>query len=137
MSPFDFLNAINSKAKTDVMTGTDDDQRAEADYVPYVVNRSLSYFPETVLLSNEMNRQPFLDKKLQFHFLLNSIRPGKRFAKWIKREDSEDLELVKLYYQYSDEKARQALPLLSETQLSIIRRTLTDGVKDEFSRPTD
>jgi hypothetical protein len=137
MSPFDFLNSINSKAKTDVMTGTDDDQRAEADYVPFVVNRSLSYFPETSLHANELNRRPFLDKKLQYHYLLNTIRPGKRYAKWIKREDSEDLELVKLYYQYNDEKARQALPLLSKTQLSIIRRILIDGVKDECSRPID
>lgn len=135
MTPFTFVNAINSRDKADPMA--DGDPQTEAQYVPYVVNRSLSYFPDTVMHANEVNRRGFLDKKLQFHYLLNSIRPGKRFAKWIKPEDSDEFELVKQYYQYNDEKARQALTLLSETQLSIIRRTLTHGVKDECSRPTD
>ncbi len=137
MTPFDYVNAINGRAKKDVMSGTDDDKQAESDYVPYVVNRSLSYFPDTVLFANEINRRSFLDKKLQFHYLLNSIRPGKRFAKWIKPEDSEELELVKQYYGFNNEKARQALPLLSKNQLTMIRTKLTNGVKDECSRPVD
>lgn len=87
--------------------------------------------------ANEVNRHSLLDKKLQNDYLLNSIRPGKRFAKWIKPEDSEEFELVKQYYRFNDEKARQALPLLSETQLSMIRKKLTNGVKDECSRPVD
>lgn len=137
MTPFDYVNAINSKAKKDIMSGTDDDRQAENDYVPYVVNRTLSYFPDTVLHANELNRRHFLEKKLQFHYLLNNIRPGKRFAKWIKPEDSDELELVKQYYSFNDEKARQALPLLSKVQLTMIRKILTNGVKDECSRPVD
>lgn len=134
MNPFDFINAINSKAKRNLI---DEDPELERHYVPYVINRSLSYFPDTVMHANEVNRHSLLDKKLQNDYLLNSIRPGKRFAKWIKPEDSEEFELVKQYYRFNDEKARQALPLLSETQLSMIRKKLTNGVKDECSRPVD
>lgn len=136
MTPFDFINTINSRSKKDLMSGTDNDERAEADYVPYVVNKTLSYFTETVMYANEMNRHSHLPKKLQFHYLLNSIRPGKRYAKWIKKEDSENLEFVKEYYGFNDEKARQALTILSDQQISTIKTTLTRGVKDEFSRAT-
>ena len=135
MTPFDFINAINSRAKKDLMAGVENES-AESDYVPYVTNKTLSYFTETVMYANEMNRNSHLPKKLQFHYLLNSIRPGKRYTKWIKKEDSEFLELVKQYYGFSDEKARQALTILSDQQLSTIKITLTRGVKDEFSRAT-
>ena len=135
MTPFDFINAINSRAKKDLMAGAENES-AESDYVPYVTNKTLSYFTETVMYANEMNRNSHLPKKLQFHYLLNSIRPGKRYTKWIKKEDSEFLELVKQYYGFSDEKARQALTILSDQQLSTIKTTLTRGVKDEFSRAT-
>jgi hypothetical protein len=137
MTPFDFINAINSKGKKDVMSGTDNDVAAEAAYVPYVANKTLSYFPETLMHANEANKMSHLDKKLQFHYLLNSIRPGKRYAKWVKKEDSDELDLVKQYYQFNDEKARQALALLSKQQLSMIRTILTNGVNNECSRPVD
>lgn len=129
MNPFDYVNAINM-SKKDLMTGSEDDTQAEKDYVPYLVNRSLSYFPDTVFYANDMNRRPDIDKKLQFHFLLNSIRPGKRFSKWTKKEDSNDLQVVMKYYGYSIDKAKQALPLLSDKQLSIIRTILTSGVEE-------
>lgn len=130
MTPFDYVNAINM-SKKDLMTGSEDDIQAEKDYVPYVVNRSLSYFPETLMHVSLINRYPDLDKKLQFHFLLNSIRPGKRFSKWVKKEESADLQLVMQHYGYSVDKAKQALPLLSNEQLSIIRTIQTSGVEND------
>jgi len=137
MNPFDYVNAINGKTKKDIMTGTDNDAAAESAYVPYVVNKQFSYFPDTLMFANEINKYSHLDKKLQFHYLLNSIRPGKRYTKWVKKEDSSELELVKQYYQFNDEKARQALTLLSEQQISMIRIKLTSGVNNECSRPVD
>lgn len=113
------------------MTGSEDDAQAERDYVPFVVNRSLSYFPETLMHANQINMYPDLDKKLQFHFLLNSTRPGKRFSKWVKKEESADLQLVMQHYKYSVDKAKQVLPLLSDEQLSIIRTIQTSGVEND------
>jgi hypothetical protein len=130
MTPFDYVNAINM-SKKDLMTGSEDDVQAERDYVPFVVNRSLSYFPETLMHVNLINRYPDLDKKLQFHFLLNSIRPGKRFSKWVKKEEDADLQLVMQHYGYSVDKATQVLPLLSNEQLSIIRTIQTSGVEND------
>lgn len=137
MTPFDFVNAINSKTKKNIISTDDDPRAAEKSYVPYIVNKTLSYFPETVLYANEMNRRKHLDHKPQFDYLLNTIRPGKRFAKWIKQDDGEVLELVKQYYQFNDEKARQAIPLLSKEQISMIKRILTSGVEDEHIREFD
>ena len=130
MTPFDFVNAINM-SKKDLMTGSEDDVQAEKDYVPFVVNRSLSYFPETLMHANQINMYPDLDKKLQFHFLLNSIRPGKRFSKWVKKEEDADLQLIMQHYSYSVDKAKQVLPLLSNEQLSIIRTIQTSGVEND------
>ena len=123
MTPFDFVNAINYK-KIDLMK---DDEQAEKDYVPFIVNRTLSYFPDTVMYANEINQRIHLDNKLQFHYFLNSIRTSKRFSKWVKKEGSADLEVVKQYYGYSDEKAEQALSLLSTDQLQIIKKRLDKG----------
>jgi hypothetical protein len=130
MNPYDFVNAINSKQKNDLMTGSDNDQLAEASYVPYVVNKALSYFPDTVMYANAMNQYNHLDNKLQFHYLLNTVRPGKRFSKWTKRNDSDELQLVMEYYSFSMEKAKQVLPILSIEQLTLIKNNLTHGVEE-------
>lgn len=129
MNPFDYVNAIN-KTKKDLMT----DEAGEAAYVPFLVNKTMSYFVDTVMHANEINKYNHLDNKLQFQYFLNSIRVGNRFSKWNKKKDDEDLELVKQYYNMSDEKARQSLPLLSQKQLSLIKTTLTNGVSNEHSR---
>ena len=129
MNPFDFVNAINM-SKKDLMTGSENDAVVEKAYVPFLVNRALSYFPDTVLHANLMNKHINLDNKLQFHYLLNSIRPSKRFSKWAKREDS-DLQLVMEYFQYGIDKAKQVLPLLSAEQLSMIKTTLHSGVDND------
>ena len=122
MSPFDYVNAINY-SKKDIMVTRDD----EKVYVPFMVNRSLSYFSDTVLLANEMNKFHHLDSRLQFSFLINIIRKRKRFSKWVKPELENDLESVKEYYGYSNEKARQILSLLSPSQIKQIKEKVNKG----------
>jgi len=122
MSPFDYLNSINH-SKKDVMV----DDMTEKSYNSFMINRSLSYFPDTVQFANLMNRYHHTDSKLQYHFLINIIRKRKRFSKWFKAETESDIEVVKKYYGYSNEKARQALPLLSPDQIKIIRQKVDQG----------
>ena len=120
VSPFDFLQTINI-SKTDIFQGN------EKNYNSFVINRSLSYFPDTVAIANEMNRYHQIDEKLQYHFLLNIVRKRKRFSKWIKPEIENDIEMVKVYYGYSNDKARQVLPLLSAEQLKTIKNKVDKG----------
>jgi hypothetical protein len=124
MNPFDYLNAIN-QTKKDIMV----DDAAEKAYSGWMVNRGLSYFPETVLLANEMNIYHQLDNRLQFDFLINSIRKGKRFSKWVKPEETANLEIVKEYYGYSNEKARTALTLLNKNQITELKQKVYKGGK--------
>lgn len=124
MNPFDYLNSINDNKK-DIMV----DDLAEKAYAPFTVNRSLSYFPDTVLLANEMNIRHQIDKKLQYHFLLNLVRKRKRFSKWIKADKSADIDAIKAYYKYSEEKARQVLPNLTSEQIATIKNKLNKGGK--------
>lgn len=126
MNAFDFVNAINF-TKKDLMTGTENDTLAEASYVPYVTNRSLSYFPDTVMYSNDMNMHADLDNKLQFHYLINSIRPKKRFSKWAKRVKDSDFDAVKEYYNYNNTQCEVALSLLSPDQIIEIKRRMNKG----------
>ena len=122
MNPFEYLNSINY-TKKDIMT----DDIAEKDYNSFMINRGLSYFNDTVAIANEMNIQHHLDNRLQFDFLINMIRKKKRFSKWIKPELNSNVEVVKEYYGYSNEKARQALNLLSADQLNVIRQKVYKG----------
>jgi hypothetical protein len=126
MNPFEFVNAIN-QSKRDLMSGTENDELAEKSYVPYVINKTFSYFPDTIFYANELNRNHHIDNKLQFHYLLNSIRPQKRFAKWVKKVDHENLEVIKLYYGYNNEKASEALAMLSSEQIQFIKEKLQKG----------
>ena len=103
---------------------SDDDEKQ---YIPFVINRSLSYFPDTVSLANVMNRYHHIDNKLQYYFLINILRKRKRFSKWMKPEKESDIEVIKEYYGYSNEKARQALTLLSPDQITIIRQKVSKG----------
>jgi|TARA_B110000908_G_scaffold31590_1_gene37588 hypothetical protein len=129
MKPFDFINDINF-GKKNLMRKTENDELSEKAYVPYITNKSLSYFTDTLLYANEMNKFSHLDNKLQYEFLLNSIRPKKRFAKWHKPEQDDDIELVSEFYNYSLPKARNVLSILSDKQLSAIRDRMTLGIKD-------
>lgn len=132
-NPFDYVSAINF-TKKDLMTDTENDELAEAGYNPYLTNKALSYFPDTLLYANEINMNHHVDNKLQFFYLLNSIRPKKRFSKWAKRQDSEDFEAVKQYYGYSNSVTEQTISILSSDQLTEIKRRLnTGGLKNESS----
>jgi hypothetical protein len=125
MTPFDFINAINLTKKN-----LFEDPQAEKDYLPFLVNRGLSYFPDTVLYANEMNRNSGIPKDWQFSFFLNTIPKKKRFSKWHKKDaDSESLTLVKEYFGYSSEKALEALSILSDDQLVMIKEKLYKGGK--------
>ncbi len=121
-NPFDYLTAIND-TKKDVML----DDIAEKGYNAFMVNRGLSYFNDTVLFANEMNLNAHLDNRLQFDFLINIVRRRKRFSKWMKPETASDVEVVKEYYGYSNEKARQALTLLTPEQIIDIKKKVYKG----------
>lgn len=122
MNPFEYLNSINY-TKKDIMV----DDIAEKQYNAFMVNRSLSYFNDTVLMANEINRYHHLDNRLQFDFLLNIVRKKKRFSKWMKPETVSDVEVVKDYYGYSNEKARQALSLLTSEHINELKKKVYKG----------
>jgi len=126
MGPFEFIKSIN-QTKKDLIK---DDALAEKDYKPFLVNRGLSFFQDTVLQVNEMNRLHFLDNKLQFDYLLNSIRPRKRWSKWLKPSKIDNLEIVKEYYGFGNEKAKEALEILTDADIEYIRdKFITGGVE--------
>jgi hypothetical protein len=122
ISPFDFVNAIHYSKENLIV-----DEWSEKQYNAFVVNKSLSFGADTVIPANEMNSRPHLEKRLQFDFLINTIRPRKRFNKWLKAEKIEDLEVVKQYYNYNTEKALQALRILSPEQINTIKERLNTG----------
>lgn len=121
-SPFDYLNAINS-TKEDIMV----DDISEKEYNGFMVNRGLSYFNDTVIFANEMNRYHQIDSRLQFDFFINIIRRKKRFSKWAKAQTLDEVEVIKQYYGYSNEKARQACTLLSSDQINELKKKVYKG----------
>jgi hypothetical protein len=122
MNPFEYVNSINY-TKKNIM----DTPEKEKGYNPFMINRSLSYFNDTVILANEMNKYHHLDGRLQYSFLINIVRKRKRFSKWNKPQKHNDIEVVKQYYGYSNEKAEQVLPLLSQPQLLELRKKVNKG----------
>ena len=122
MNPFEYLNAINH-TKQNIMV----DDLAEKSYNSFMVNRGLSYFSDTVLMANEMNRYHHIDNRLQFDFFINIIRKKKRFSKWNKPEIVSDVEVVKQYYGYSNEKSRQVLSLLTSEQIDELKKKVYKG----------
>lgn len=122
ISPFDFINSINQTKENLIV-----DEWSEKQYQPFIVNKGLSFTPDTVILANEVNSRPHIDKKLQYSFLINIVRPRKRFAKWIKPSKIESLEIVKEYYNYSTEKARQVLNILTDEQINTLKEKLKKG----------
>ena len=122
----DYLNAINHK-KVNLMDT--DDEMWEKKYPSFIVNKCLAPFTDTIMLVNEMNVHNHLDHKLQFDFFLNSIRSRKRYTPWMKASKKTDLEYVKEYYGYSNEKAKSALNILSDEQIKAIKSSLSKGGK--------
>ena len=120
----EYLNAINN-TKENVMDT--EDEMWEKKYPPFIVNKCIAPFTDTLILVNEINQLHHLDKKLQFDYLLNSIRPRKRFTPWVKAKKLKNLEYVKEFYGYNNEKAKIALELLDEEQISAIKERLNKG----------
>lgn len=121
--PFDFLETINTSKKNLI----DEDPGVEKDYKPFLMNRGLSYFQDTIMYANQMNICHGLDPKLQYNFLINTIRPRKRFSKWFKKVEDSDVEAVKEYYGYSNRRAVQAMSILSANEIKIIKNSLEKG----------
>ena len=120
----DYLNAINV-SKESLLDS--EDEMWEKKYAPFIVNKCVAPFPDTILLVNEVNQYHHLDKKLQFDFLLNSLRTRKRYTPWLKAKKLKNLEYVKEYYGYNNEKAKAALDILDDEQISAIKRRLNKG----------
>ena len=125
-NPFDYVNSILQNKKNLIV-----DELTEKEYQPFLVNRTLSYHKDCILYANEMNRRHLTDKKLQYDFLLNTIRSQKRpFAKWVKSEKSDNLECIKQVFGLSDQKARDAMRLLSNEQIQQLKeQTDTGGLR--------
>lgn len=119
----DWLNSINF-TKENLLT---DDPTLSKEYPPFIINRCLSGHLDCILFANEMNKYHFLDKDMQYNFYINIVRKRKRFSPWLKKEKVSDLEYVKRYYQYNNEKASQALKILSNEQIEFIKQRLETG----------
>lgn len=115
-SPFDFLNSIN-QTKVNLIR---DEGRSQSEYVPYLTNRGLSYFADTIMLANEMNVRPSMDKQMQYEFLLHSARPRKRMSKWAKKDDAELIQKICDIFQCSTKKAEEMRDILGIKRLSEI-----------------
>ena len=120
----EYLNAINV-SKESLLDS--EDEMWEKKYAPFIVNKCVAPFPDTILLVNEVNQYHHLDKKLQFDFLLNSLRTRKRYTPWLKAKKLKNLEYVKEYYGYNNEKAKAALDILDDEQISAIKIKLNKG----------
>jgi hypothetical protein len=119
----DWLNSINF-TKENLL---EDDPSIAKEYPPYIINRCLSSHIDCILFANEMNKSHFLDKDMQYSFYLNSLRKKKRFSPWIRKDKIKDLECVKQYYGYNNEKASQALKILNKEQIEFIKQRLETG----------
>ena len=125
MSPFDFINDINFGKKN--LLKDDDKGILEKEYNSFIINRGLSYFSDTVLYANEMNLRHELDKRMQNDYLLHSIRPKKRFSKWVKNKKEERVDLIKQYFNYSNQKAREVLDIITDEEYNQIKQAFETG----------
>ena len=121
----DWLNSINFTKENLI----EEDSTLVKEYPPFIINKCLSGHLDCVLFANEMNKYHFLDKDMQYNFYLNILRKRKRFSPWLRKDKISDLEIVKRYYGYSNEKASQALKILSNEQLNFIKQRLETGGK--------
>ena len=119
----DWLNSINQTKKNLI----DEDPSIEKAYPPYIINRCFSGHLDAILFANEMNKYNFLPKKMQYDFFINTLRVKKRFSPWIRKDEIKNLDYVKRYYGYSNEKAKQILKILSKEQLNFIKSKFETG----------
>lgn len=129
-SPFVYVNSITHE-KTNLMRDSANDDMAESSYVPFVVNRTLSYHQDTILLANLVNRYHTTDKKLQYEFLLHSVRKRKRFAKWTKAEADERIDLIQRAFQYSRRRAAEVVDFFTNEQIDDLRTRQYRGGTDD------
>ncbi len=121
----EWLNSINNTKKNLI----NEDPSLEKEYPPYIINRCFSGHIDSIMFANELNKYPNLQKKLQYDFFLNSLRKKKRFSPWLRKDQIKNLDLIKQYYGYSNEKAKQVLNILTKEQLSFMRDRLETGGK--------
>jgi hypothetical protein len=119
----DWLNSINQTKKNLI----DEDPSLEKEYSPYIINRIYSGHLDAIMFSNEMNQYHFLPKKMQYDFLLNTLRSKKRFSPWLRKEEIKDIDCIKRYYGYSNEKAKQTLKILNKEQIDFIKSKFEIG----------
>tara|TARA_R100001509_G_scaffold53850_1_gene29497 strand:- start:18 stop:398 length:381 start_codon:yes stop_codon:yes gene_type:complete len=119
----DWLNSINYTKKNLI----DEDPSVEKDYPPYIINRCMSGHLDAIMFANEMNMNSFLPKKMQYDFFINILRTKKRFSPWLRKDTIKDIDYVKRYYNYSNEKAKQALTVLTKQQLAFIKSKFETG----------
>lgn len=125
-SPFDFIKSVSS-SKEDLVKSADQPELVEKQYVPYVVNRGLSYFNDTILHANEMNRLHGLFKDAQYRYYLGALRPRNRFSKWHKAEKDSDLDNIQQVYQCNRTVAKQYLKVLTPEDLQHINKKVNKG----------
>lgn len=125
MGPFDFVKSINNSKKD--LLKDDIDKQNEKQYIPYIVNRTFSFTVDTVMFANEVNQRPFMDNKLQYHYLLNIVRRKNRFARWIKPSIEEKIDIIQQCYNYSVEKAKQVEPIFSNNDIEKLKILLEKG----------
>lgn len=124
MNLFDYVNSINY-SKKNIMV----DDISEKEYNAFIINRSLSFFNDTILLANEMNINHHIDNRLQFDFFINIVKKKKRFSKWVKPSEVENLNLIKEYYGYSNEKAKSVLSLFDDEKIEELKKRIYKGGK--------
>ena len=135
MNPFDYVNAINT-TKQDLIRDSGNIALAEKDYSPFLTNRALSYFVDTILYANEMNRANHVDSILQNDYYLNSIRISKRFSKWAKPIESSDIESIQEYYKVNYNRALEISKVLTKEQIDHIKTRIIKGGNHVQHKPT-
>ena len=123
-----FLNSINSTKQNVLLEDTNG--KIEQAYNSYIINKSLSYFPDTIMQSNTVNMYFNLDNRMKYDFLLNSIRKRKRFTPWVKSTAEENIEVIKMYFNVGNEKANEILSLLNENHINKIKEQLSKGGRE-------
>ena len=135
MNPFDFVAAINM-TKKDLIRDSDNPELAEKSYNPFLTNRALSYFPETIYHANEMNVNHLLENCLQNDYFINIVRKGKRFSKWAKHVENPDVQCVQEYYKVNYARALELSKILTSEQIDLIKTRIIKGGTDVQPKPT-
>lgn len=133
MNPFDFLNEINH-GKNNIIKDSDNPELVARDYNSYVINKTLSYFADTLNDANQMNLYPHLENDIQFDYLINKIRSRKRFTKWSKPENDENLQILSQYFRINLNKARDAMAILSAEDIDAIKTKIKGNNDGQHSQ---